>query len=67
MVEWVKEMDGQSGIEGDEEGNWTYMGANGQSVNDYVIRNEEASENVEKLKIGNRINSDHKRSISSIF
>ena len=47
------------GVAGDEEGGWTYMGPNGKSVIDYVIGNEEVGEEIKKLEIGERMDSDH--------
>lgn len=42
-----------------EEGEWTYIEENGTSVIDYIIRDQEATEKVESLKIGERTDSDH--------
>lgn len=42
-----------------ENGEWTYVGENGASVIDYVICNQEAMEEIERLKVGNRTDSDH--------
>lgn len=42
-----------------EEGEWTYVGENGESVIDYIITNQEAVEEIESLKIGDRVESDH--------
>lgn len=42
-----------------EEGEWTYIGENGVSVIDYVIGNQEAVEEIEKMKVGDRTESDH--------
>ncbi|XP_029164823.1 uncharacterized protein LOC114936023 [Nylanderia fulva] len=47
------------GIAGDEEGGWAYMGPNGKSVIDYIIGNEEVREEIRKLEIGERMDSDH--------
>lgn len=44
---------------GDEEGEWTYAGGRGEKVLDYVMGNEEIWEKVRKIKVENRINSDH--------
>lgn len=46
-------------MEGDREGSWTYVGANGQSVIDYVIGNERVRERIERLEVLNRADSDH--------
>lgn len=47
------------GVEGDEEGIWTFVGAKGQSVIDYVLGNEDVRDAVEKMEIGDRIETDH--------
>ncbi|XP_076287327.1 uncharacterized protein LOC143212411 [Lasioglossum baleicum] len=46
-------------IKGDEEGEWTYVGARGNSVIDYVLGNEDTREGVGKVEIGDKIDSDH--------
>lgn len=46
-------------IYGDEEGEYTYLGPQGNSVIDYIITNTEALEKVERMKVGNRIDTDH--------
>ncbi|KAG7203932.1 hypothetical protein KM043_017090 [Ampulex compressa] len=43
----------------EEEGNWTYIGEKGASVTDYMIANEAAREEVDKVIEGNRTESDH--------
>jgi hypothetical protein len=45
--------------QGDEEGEWTYIGSRGETVIDYGIVNEEAWERVEEFKVGERAESDH--------
>ncbi|KAJ3645682.1 hypothetical protein Zmor_023323 [Zophobas morio] len=45
--------------EGDEEGEFTWIGKRGESVIDYVIVNGLAEEDVETFKIGERVDSDH--------
>jgi hypothetical protein len=45
--------------QGDEEGEWTYIGRRGETVIDYGIVNEEAWERVEEFKVGERAESDH--------
>lgn len=44
---------------GDEEGEWTYIGSRGESAVDYVLRNYRAGDKIEKLEIGERVESDH--------
>ena len=45
------------GVKGDEEGEWTYTG--GKEVIDYVIGNAEVKEWIEKMEVGDNIESDH--------
>ncbi|EZA52870.1 hypothetical protein X777_07989 [Ooceraea biroi] len=47
------------GMEGDEEGEWTYTGGRGELVIDYVIVNEEGWERITRLEVGDKIDSDH--------
>jgi hypothetical protein len=53
-MEWMEE-NGWEVLNGnkqrDEEGKWTYVGSRGETVIDYGIVNEEASEKIEKFKI----------------
>lgn len=44
---------------GDKEGEFTYIGARGSSVIDYVIVNENCKEIVKEFKVGERVDSDH--------
>jgi len=44
---------------GDDQGEWTFEGAQGRSVIDYAICNIEAWEKVKSMKIGERTESDH--------
>ncbi|KMQ82007.1 hypothetical protein RF55_24505 [Lasius niger] len=46
-------------INGDEIGEYTYMGGRGDTVTDYVIGNEETQEKIDRLEIGENIDSDH--------
>ena len=46
-------------VEGDDEGEWTYTGGRGNSVIDYVLENEDTRERVERLEVGDRVDSDH--------
>ncbi|XP_011858991.1 PREDICTED: protein PXR1-like [Vollenhovia emeryi] len=45
--------------EGDWEGEFTYVGARGSSVIDYVIVNELIKQKIVKFSIGERVDSDH--------
>jgi hypothetical protein len=62
LMEWIEE-NGWEVLNGnkqrDEEGEWTYIGSRGETVIDYAIVKEEAWERVEKLTIGERVESDH--------
>ncbi|KMQ88770.1 hypothetical protein RF55_11684 [Lasius niger] len=46
-------------IRGDEEGEYTYTGGRGNTVIDYVLGNEGVWEKIERLEIGEDIDSDH--------
>lgn len=47
-------------IEGDEEWEWTFTGGGrGNTVIDYVLGNEDTREKVERMEVGDRIESDH--------
>lgn len=46
-------------INGDEEGEFTFTGARGSTVIDYVILNEKAKEKVRNFRVEDRIESDH--------
>lgn len=46
-------------ITGDERGEFTYIGARGASVIDYVIANSEAIDKITQFRIDDKIDSDH--------
>lgn len=46
-------------IEGDEDGEYTYVGERGETVIDYVLTNEWSKEDVTKLVVGAESGSDH--------
>lgn len=46
-------------MDGDEEGEYTFTGGKENTVIDYVIGDEEVRERVGKLRIGERVDSDH--------
>jgi hypothetical protein len=57
LMEWIEEnewevLNGKK--QGDEEGEWTYIGSRGETVTEYGIVNEEAWERVEEFTIGER-------------
>ncbi|OXU31569.1 hypothetical protein TSAR_005090 [Trichomalopsis sarcophagae] len=45
--------------EGDEQGEYTYIGGAGCSVIDYVITNEERGREIKRMSIAHRLESDH--------
>jgi len=62
LVEGIREkgwfiLNGET--EGDEEENWTYTGGRGESVIDYVLVEEEEREEIERLEVGDKVDSDH--------
>ena len=62
MSDWIKEngwyvLNGAT--EGDWNGEYTYVGARGSSVIDYVIVSEEMRNRIGKFCIGERVDSDH--------
>jgi len=62
LLDWVEEegwciFNGRT--KGDEEGEYTFTGGRGNTTIDYVIGEEETWERIERLKIGDRIDSDH--------
>lgn len=46
-------------IKGDEEREFTYTGGKGDMVIDYALGDKEMKEKVERMEIGERIESDH--------
>lgn len=62
MMEFIEE-EGWSilngNYEGDETGEWTYIGPGGNSVIDYGIANVEAREEIENFVVEERTESDH--------
>lgn len=44
---------------GDEKGEVTFTGGRGETVVNYVIRDRGAWEKIERLKVGEEIDSDH--------
>ncbi|XP_039312991.1 uncharacterized protein LOC120359478 [Solenopsis invicta] len=62
LIEFIRERGWwilNGGISGDEEGNWTYSGGRGESVIDVILINEGVEEEIESLKVGDQIDSDH--------
>jgi len=62
LVNWIEE-NGWSIFngctEGDEEGEYTFTGGKGNSTIDYVIGDEEVRGRIERVVIGDKIDSDH--------
>jgi len=46
-------------MRGDEKGELIYIGKRGESMVDYVLVNQKAWDKIEKMEIGNRVESDH--------
>lgn len=46
-------------VKGDEEGEWTYTEGRGESVIDYVLESMEVKERIERMEIGDSIDSEH--------
>lgn len=46
-------------MEGDEEGEFTFVAGTGQSVIDYAVTNIEGLDRVERFEVGERTESDH--------
>ncbi|TGZ52029.1 hypothetical protein DBV15_12118 [Temnothorax longispinosus] len=62
LLEFIEErgwMILNGGMKGDEEGEFTYTGEKGETVIDYVIGNEKVRERVERLEVGERVDSAH--------
>lgn len=47
-------------MQGDEEGKKTFIGKKGNSVIDFAICNDEAWNEIHKMKIGDRTESNHR-------
>jgi len=62
LVDWTNKMGWEilnGCTEGDWEGEFTYIGARGSSVIDYVITSENVSNRISSFRIGDRVDSDH--------
>ena len=62
MIRWMDETEMHvlhGNLKGDEDGKFTYVGTQGNTVIDYKVVNEDSREDTEKMKIGKRIDSDH--------
>jgi len=46
-------------VRGDEDGEFTFTGGKGNTVIDYVMGEEEVKERIDRLRVGDRIDSDH--------
>ena len=44
---------------GDEEGEYTYVGARGSTVIDYILVDREAKDRIEKMRVIDKVESDH--------
>lgn len=62
LVEFIEEKGWEifnGNIKGAEEGEYTFTGGKGNTVIDYVIGEGEVKGKIERMRIGNRIDSDH--------
>jgi len=62
LMGWINKMGWEilnGCTEGDWEGEFTYVGARGSSVIDYVITSENVSNRISSFRIGDRVDSDH--------
>lgn len=62
LLEWVEEGEwclANGTKQGDEEGEFTYVGARGASVIDYLLVNTEEWDLLEEFEVKSRIESDH--------
>lgn len=62
LIDLVSEVGGRilnGASEGDRKGEYTYVGARGSSVIDYVFVNEVGYNIVNSFKVGERVESDH--------
>lgn len=62
MVKWLEENGmgiGNGATEGDERGEWTFIGGRGCTTIDYVVRNEAGRDKIKSMKVGERLKSDH--------
>lgn len=62
LVEFLEErgwMIYNGAIRGDEEGEFTFTGGKGDTVIDYVVGNREVKEGIKRMRIGDRVDSDH--------
>jgi len=46
-------------VRGDENGKFTFTGGKGNTVIDYIMGEEEVKERIERMRVGDRIDSDH--------
>jgi len=62
LLEYIEEREWtilNGNVRGDEEGEFTYRGGKGETVINYVLGEEEVRDKVERLEIGERVDSDH--------
>jgi len=62
MIRWIEEkgwnlLNGT--VKGDWEGEFTYVGAKGSTIIDYIIVNEKAGNRVIEFRVEDRVDSDH--------
>lgn len=62
LVEFMKESGWfilNSGVEGDEDGEWMYTGARGESMINYIIVEEDLAGDIRRMEVGRQVNSYH--------
>lgn len=62
LLEWVEENGWgifNGCIKGDEEGEYTFTGGKGNTIIDFVLEDEDVRREIENMRIGDRIDSDH--------
>lgn len=55
LVEFMKESGWfilNSGVKGDEDGEWTYTGARGESMIDYIIVEKDLAGDIRRMEVG---------------
>lgn len=62
LMKWIRESDLEilnGKTEGDRKGKFTYIGARGSTVIDYIFVNKNLIEEVVKFSVEERVESDH--------
>lgn len=59
LLEYIEETGTILNVRGDEKGEFTYTGGKDETVIDYVLGEEKVRDKVERLEIGERVDSAH--------